>query len=266
LGILGFDAGRHDGIFGPRTERAVMDFQRNVGLPLDGMVGATTLEALRRLRPIGSGPGRSSVREAEQLRRLSTTITGARIAVDPGHGSADPGVTGVGGITEAEAARRVAHRLAERLQARGGAPFLTHEAGTDPTDSDRARRANELGAEILVAIHFSAETEPDRTGALTAYYGRDDWHSQGGRRLAEMIQEELAARTGLPDRGAQPRALAILRETRMPAVQVEPGSLADPDLVGRLGEPEFVDRLVEAMADAIERYFAGPGEEPPEPA
>src|SRR5436190_24067528 len=65
LNLLGFDAGREDGILGDRTGRAVHDFQRNVGLPQDGIVGATTLEALGRLRPVGPGPGRSMVREGE---------------------------------------------------------------------------------------------------------------------------------------------------------------------------------------------------------
>src|SRR5689334_20407342 len=38
LNLLGFNAGRTDGIFGDRTDRAVRDFQRNVGLPVDGIV------------------------------------------------------------------------------------------------------------------------------------------------------------------------------------------------------------------------------------
>ena len=31
LGALGFDAGRVDGIFGPRTKDALEQFQRNIG-------------------------------------------------------------------------------------------------------------------------------------------------------------------------------------------------------------------------------------------
>src|SRR5207249_5374799 len=101
LNLLGFDAGREDGIFGDRTDRALREFQRNVGLPADGIAGATTLEALVRLRPVGPGPGRSTVREREALRRLSVTLQSARIALDPGHGPADPGAVGPTGLTEA---------------------------------------------------------------------------------------------------------------------------------------------------------------------
>jgi peptidoglycan hydrolase-like protein with peptidoglycan-binding domain len=39
LNELGFDAGPADGIFGPRTERAVMAFQTDKGLSIDGVVG-----------------------------------------------------------------------------------------------------------------------------------------------------------------------------------------------------------------------------------
>ncbi len=46
LNELGFDAGPADGIFGPRTERAVMAFQTDKGLSIDGIVGNETWNAL----------------------------------------------------------------------------------------------------------------------------------------------------------------------------------------------------------------------------
>jgi N-acetylmuramoyl-L-alanine amidase len=91
LNLLGFDAGREDGILGERTHVAIRDFQRNVGLVPDGIVGPVTLEALIRIRPVGTGPGRAAVREGELLRRMAATLEGASIAVDAGHGPADRG-------------------------------------------------------------------------------------------------------------------------------------------------------------------------------
>jgi N-acetylmuramoyl-L-alanine amidase len=40
---------------------------------------------------------------------------------------------------------------------------------------------------------------------------------------------------------------AILRETRMPAVQIEPGGITKADVV----------RVAEAIATALQRFFAG---------
>ena len=49
LGALGFPVGPEDGIFGAFTEDAVRKFQRNMGLPSDGIVGAYTFSTLHNL-------------------------------------------------------------------------------------------------------------------------------------------------------------------------------------------------------------------------
>lgn len=46
LSALGFDTGATDGLFGPATKRAVMDFQRTHRVNADGVVGAETIEAI----------------------------------------------------------------------------------------------------------------------------------------------------------------------------------------------------------------------------
>lgn len=43
---LGYDPGAIDGIFGPKTESAVKEFQTNNGLAADGVVGPKTWTAL----------------------------------------------------------------------------------------------------------------------------------------------------------------------------------------------------------------------------
>jgi peptidoglycan hydrolase-like protein with peptidoglycan-binding domain len=43
----GYASGAFDGVFGPRTEQAVMDFQRFAGLAVDGVAGRATFAALR---------------------------------------------------------------------------------------------------------------------------------------------------------------------------------------------------------------------------
>lgn len=49
LNILGFSCGPKDSIFGAYTERAVRDFQTNMGIEPDGIVGLATTNALFRL-------------------------------------------------------------------------------------------------------------------------------------------------------------------------------------------------------------------------
>ncbi len=49
LNILGFSCGPNDSIFGAYTERGVRDFQTNMGIEPDGIVGIATTNALARL-------------------------------------------------------------------------------------------------------------------------------------------------------------------------------------------------------------------------
>lgn len=259
LNLLGFDAGREDGILGERTERAVLEFQRNVGLPPDGIVGATTVDALRRLRPVAPGPGRADVREAEALRRLSASLQGARIAIDPGHGPGDAGQVGPAGTPEADAAFWLAAALVKELRARGAAPFLLRAASTNPSSAERARSANEVGAEILIALHLNSHDDPAAEGASTFYYGREGWFSQTGERLAESIQQALTDRLGLKDLRTHPRSLPILRETQMPAVHIEPCFITNPNEEAMLADPAFQQEFARMITDAVERFFAGNG-------
>lgn len=91
LNVLGFACGPPDGIFGAFTERAVGEFQSNVGLPHDGIAGPETVRAIERLRHVWqdkdpSAPANLLVapaRAAEVLRSADLGI----VCVD-GHGQA----------------------------------------------------------------------------------------------------------------------------------------------------------------------------------
>ena len=48
LNQLGFNVGKADGIFGPKTKAGVIKFQRSAGITVDGIVGPQTLSALEK--------------------------------------------------------------------------------------------------------------------------------------------------------------------------------------------------------------------------
>jgi N-acetylmuramoyl-L-alanine amidase len=255
LSALGFDAGREDGIFGPRSDRAVREFQRNIGQDPDGIVGPDSLLALERLRPQLDAISGSMVREAEAISRLDATLAGARVAIDPGHGPEDPGRVGPTGTTEAVAAQALCEAFAEELRRRGARPALLRGADDTPTPSERAQHANDIGAEVCVSIHLNAHDDPGAEGATCFYFGTQETSSPAGQRLAELIQEELTTRVGLMDARIHPMSFTILRETRMPAVQVEPCFITNAKEERLLQEDAFRCRVAVAMTDGLERFF-----------
>jgi N-acetylmuramoyl-L-alanine amidase len=259
LNLLGFDPGREDGILGEQTARAVRDFQTNVGLPEDGIVGRTTLQALDRLlRAPVSAHGRTTVRETENLRSPGGSLLDRRVAIDPGHGPEDPGVAGINGLTEADLAFTLAERLADELRSRGARPILLRTSTETPTPSERASQANDAQAEVLVSLHLNSHTDPAAEGASSYYFGRLGSYSVAGQALAELIQRELVAATGLRDGRTHPKAFPTLRETAMPAVHLEPCFITNPKEAALLREERFLREAAAAIARGLDRFFAGP--------
>ncbi len=266
LNALGFDAGKEDGILGAMTSRAVMEFQRNVGEPADGIVGLETVRSLERMRPTVGATSRAVVREAETARTMGTALAGSVIAIDPGHGRSDPGVE-VTGLVEAETTWAISIRLAAELERRGARPRLLREEDTDPEPGERAARANADEASVCVSIHLGAG-HGARAGAACYHWGTPTTYSPMGRRLAELILNQLVRKLGVPDGGVGPLAVAILRETRMPAVQVEPAVVTNPDEAAVVADPSFPPRAAASIADAIERFLGAADrmEDPPRAA
>ena len=233
LNGLGFDAGREDGFFGPLTDRAIREFQRNVGDDPDGIVGIETLSVLERMRPTESGPGRAVVREGESVRSMRSSIEGQIVAIDAGHGERSNALE-----------RAIAAALADELLALGAEPVVLD--GSDVArPSDLARAVNDLAAAACVSLQLPSPG-PGGGASMCSYFGSVSTHSPAGKRLAELVCEELAHVLGVPGT-LEGLTHAILRETRMPAVQIEPGVATDDD----------VARIAAAIARALQRFFAG---------
>jgi N-acetylmuramoyl-L-alanine amidase len=259
LNQLGFDAGAEDGIFGPLARAAVEEFQRNTGLGVDGIVGPATLAALRRLRRAHQSGGVGiRAREREWLRGLSgRTLTGARILVDPSHGPGDPGHTGPSGTTEADVAWEVAARLHARLAARGAHVVLSRGPSTNPSGSERARLANDQGVDVTLSVGVNALGTPKASGASTYYFGAPHFVSEGGYRLAQLVQRRIVGSGWEPDCRVHPMTWSILRETRMPTVVTEPGFITSPRDEAWLADPARQDGLADALVEALGEFFEG---------
>ena len=227
LSALGFDTGRVDGIFGDLTSAALGEFQRNVGLPVDGIAGASTVAELLRFGTRHDDTELvASVRDRERLRQGPRTLAGRRVAIGE-----------EGGLDATVAALR-------RLLVSHGAVVTTHH---HPDGSIQASEANAGAAEVYIGLRLVAGEDH----CSTAYYAGYRYSSPGGRRLAELLQERLTTSLGLPDGGSRGMSLPLLRETRMPAVICEIG----PATV----VVEQAATIARAVVEALAEWVGPPG-------
>ncbi|QWF80486.1 N-acetylmuramoyl-L-alanine amidase [Amycolatopsis sp. CA-230715] len=260
---LGYDAGRPDGVFGASTERALRDFQRDYGLIIDGICGAATVRALRQLSPRARGGRPVFLREQEQVRRAGPRLRGKRIVIDPGHGGTDSGIE-ASGLREADLAWDLARRLEGRMKAAGMEALISRGREHGPTEAERAKFANEAGADLFLSLHCDRNSSPRAQGVASFHFGNGHGTtSTVGELLAGFIQRELAARTGLLDCRTHAKTWEILRLTRCPAVRMEIGYLTNPGDSRRLSDPAFRDVVTEGILIAVKRlYLLGEGDQP----
>lgn len=257
---LGFQAGRADGLFGPRTEGAVRDFQRNIGVPPDGTCGPATLKALSRLTPRVEGGRPNAMRAEERIRRDGPRLTGKVVVIDAAPTRAvDPALAASAASITLDLARRVEGRL----NATGVQALLTHADASGeeaPTEVERAEFANRTDANLLVSLHLDAADNPEASGVSTYFYGLDAQgvRSTVGERFASLVQREIVARTDLVDLRSHPKTWDLLRRTRMPAVRVDVGYVTNPRDEARLSDPAFRDVVAEAVVVAVQRVYLSP--------
>lgn len=259
---LGYHLTRADGVFGPATAAALRSFQRDYGLMPDGICGPATLLALRQLarRVVGGRP--QLLRDLVAVADAGPSLLGKRLVLDPGHGGGETGVC-TAGVREAELVWDLTSRLEGRLSALGVRTWLTRGPGNGATDDQRAQLANDVGADLVLSLHLDGSTSPRANGIAAYFYGAGESASTIGERLADLVQRELVARTGMRDNRIHGKTWGLLRLTRMPTVRVEIGYLTSPEDRAKLCDARFRDTIAEGLLVAVQRLYLPSADDPP---
>jgi N-acetylmuramoyl-L-alanine amidase len=192
----------------------------------------------------------------------------AVVVLDPAHGGADPGAHGSTGIVESDVVLSFARLLRISLEAQGLHVILTRQANDGPSFDDRSKLANAQRGAVFITLHVSSTGQP---GTVRVYSLTQDAMSQTGpvsprsglvawdlaqfnfvnrsRRLAELIQIQMALRfQGSPE---TPLTAPVrqLRTIAAPAVAVEVSSVSLPDRAP-------LDQMGPGLADGVARAVA----------
>jgi N-acetylmuramoyl-L-alanine amidase len=178
------------------------------------------------------------------------------VVIDAGHGGVDPGAIGSEGACEKHINLAIAQLVyLEAMNHPGLNVVLTRDDDVTLPNADRILGANRLGADLYVSIHVNAFSMPNVSGIETLIHETVPI-SAPSFRLAEILQGELVAATGAPDRGVK-RASLYLRRGSMPAALVEVGFLTNPGERRRLQTLRYQEEIAEALLHGILAFLDG---------
>jgi N-acetylmuramoyl-L-alanine amidase len=243
--------------------------------------GAKDSGAPQAQSPSGAAvPSRAQEEPAQQTPAPTTVVV-----LDPAHGGSDPGARGPSGAVESELTLDFARAIRTTLQAQGWRVLLTREGNQNPSFDDRSAMVNGLTGAVFISLHvsstgpvgtarvywypLSANAEAAPTAAVPsgtsatnaaprpvavaaanpklveweqAQQSYVDW----SRRLAELLQIQLAQKFQGSPETPQEAPVRQLRSIAAPAVAVEVSSVDVPDV-------QQLEQMAQPLADAVAR-------------
>ncbi len=271
-------------------DRIVLDLFRSLvpaDAPLDPI--ESQLEGPPAPRPVPPKPRAPDrpVRVDQRRRNLSI------ITLDPGHGGAETGATGLNGLQEKDVALSITRRLRTLLENRLGVRVVvTRDGDRDLPLDERTAIANNNKSDLFISVHTNGSARRNASGSEVYYlsYGATDedarhvaatenasaggfnvqldrdldfilWdmaqaaHLNESAVLAEMLQEELlGGKAEEKNRGIKQAPLRVLMGATMPAVLVEVGFITNPEEERLLRSADFQNRLAQAIFRGVLKY------------
>ena len=215
------------------------------------------------------------------------------VVLDAGHGGEDTGAKGRSRLLEKDAALSIAKAVGAELKKLGCRVGYTRTDDTFIPLWDRARIANDEGADLFLSLHLNAARARAATGSEVYFLslGQAEADAQAtadaenagsgeaagaapdvvasilddlaqkaylrdSQSLAVDIQRELNRLAGIKERGVKQAPFIVLRSAAMPAVLVESAFISNPKEEKKLQDPAFVARLGQAIAKGVQAYLS----------
>lgn len=208
------------------------------------------------------------------------------IVLDAGHGGIDPGKSNATHkITEKDMTLDVVLRLQKLLEARGYRVVLTRKDDTRFANNPlidlqrRADFANKALGDLFLSVHFNAvdpkdahrvtgsetyvltpqamlSTSDEKKDDLTDVAFPGNRNDVGNVLLGYHLHRQLITDLQASDRGFKRARFAVLRFVESPAALIEAAYLSNDAEAARVAQPEFRQRIAEAIARGVDNYSA----------
>jgi len=214
-----------------------------------------------------------------------------RMVVDVGHTLQAPGALSARNVWEYDFNLRLAREIQERLVADGftGAMLLVTGGEARPSLFKRTTAANELAVDLFLSVHHDSVPDwlyeewefmgtpshfSDKFNGYSIFVSHENQHYDASLLFATFLGQQLKAR-GLQYARQYTESfmgkyqhelvdgelgiyrydqLVVLKETKMPSVLLEAGSIINRDEELQMNSPERRDLIVASVREAVEAF------------
>ena len=182
----------------------------------------------------------------------SKPLAGITVALDAGHGSADPGALGLAqltGPTESAINRATAEAVRKQLEAMGATVLLPDQLDLNSRFNERMQPAIDGRADLFISLHCNA-TAANANGNNAK--GIEIYYYEGiGKQLGESLLSSMLTRTGRSNRGVKYSAFRVTLNSLAPSVLVEMGFMSNPTDYDNLCNSHAIYQTAQAVGDGI---------------
>ncbi len=165
------------------------------------------------------------------------------------------------GLTEIELNFQIATKLKTELEARGYTVILTREDNdTAISCAERAQVANDAHADAFIRIHADGSESSSASGAMGICITSSnpyvpEMYSES-RILSDDILNEYVAATGFSSRGVwETDTMTGNNWSEVPCTLLEMGFMTNPNEDTLMADPDFQIKMVDGIANGVDRYF-----------
>jgi N-acetylmuramoyl-L-alanine amidase len=254
LKTLGFYKNNENGIFCKQTRSALIDFQKNMGLPPDGMLGEITLHYLNSLKRIIESRTTSNfplVKNKQEKHRSEV-----KIIIDYGLDISDETKDEVYLKDKVYILKGITGYCYACFRAKGlETAYTVHDVTQNLFLNDRISFANKSDADILISVNLNYSTNIHASGSSTYYFKGLKSYSISGEIIANLIQDKIVEKLKATDCRTHGRSYAILKATSMISILVEPGFISNSKEREQLLDSGYQQNIARCICDATIEYI-----------
>ncbi|MBM3708432.1 MAG: hypothetical protein FJW69_08895 [Actinobacteria bacterium] len=256
LKTLGFYKSDENGIFCNKTQKALIEFQKNMNIPVDGIFGESTLQYFRNLRRILDSQRPSNypfIKESIGKKELG----GIKVMLDYGGNINDTKNDIKFFKDKIYICKSIVNFCKDFLLFSGieSAVTVSEFDSSSLFLRDRITCANKSNADILISINLGFSLDSDANGSSCFYFKGIRSYSETGKIIANLIQDRLISNLNATDCRVHGASYSILRETTMTTVVVEPAFISNLKDRENLLNTEYQMKISESVGEAVIEFL-----------